>query len=373
MTRIIIAGLAILPFFVWPGMDTREPKYLLAAGICLLLGLLGLRTGIRPYRNPWALAFLAFAFLGFLLAPSTGILLSGVPAPSWVLQASWYALVFFLAHVAVANTVINIPLILRAMMWVGTAMSIYALLQRFGFEQFFTGPNLMCGTMGNPAVLAAFIAMIVPLALYLRARWQTGLMIVVVLLINSQVAYGALAVALLFLWGTHNRESRYFVIALGTLLVVGLVVGYFISPSVRSWDHGRFAVWGQVVTDIRTPLTPGGAAHSFTGFGLGAFPYLFHAQHPSAGLGEMFLEAHNDYVEILYNTGIVGLELLLLALGTFVKSCFPLDRLNAHLLASFLCIAVCAGGLFVWQNGAIVFYSVVVTGILAGRQYDPTS
>jgi hypothetical protein len=370
--NLIRFGLLTLPFFVWPGMDTREPKYLLAAGVCLLLGLLGLRSGIRPYRNPWALAFLAFVFLGYLLAPSVGILLSGVPAPSWILQASWYAVVFFLAHVAISHQTFSIPdihAIIDTAIVAGVVSAAYGILQHFGFEQFFTGPAMSCAGLGNPAVLASFLAMIVPLALYRRQRIVTVGLVLMVFFLDSQVAVGALVVALMFLWGTHNRESRYFVIGVGLLVVAILVIGYFTSPRIHGFvnDNGRFAVWGQVVTDIQTPLTPGGSAHSITGLGLGSFPYIFHAQHPKAGLGETFLEAHNDYAEILYNTGIVGLALFLLALWTFVRSCFPLDRLQAHLLASFVCVAVSAGGLFVWQNGAIVFYTIVITGLLVQK------
>jgi len=376
--KLVITGLLVLPFFVWPGMDTREPKYLLAAGVCLLLGLLGLQSGIRPYRNPWALGFLAFVFLGYLLAPSVGILLSGVPAPSWVLQAFLYVLVFFLAHVAIGNqsfTDADVNAVIDTAILASVISAAYGILQHFGFDQFFIGPAVSCAGLGNSAVLAAFLAMIVPLALYRRKLIVAWGLILTVVLLDSQVAMGALEVSLLFIWGTHNRESRYFVTGVGLLAVAILVIGYFASPRIHGFvnDKGRFAVWGQVVTDIRTPLTPGGSAHSITGYGLGSFPYIFHAQHPSAGLGEVFLQAHSEYFEILYNTGIVGLGLFLLTLWTFVKSCFPLDRLRSYLLASFLCVAVSAGGLFVWQNGAIIFYTIVVTGLLVRRTNAQTS
>jgi hypothetical protein len=373
--NILVFGLATIPFFVWSGMDTREPKYVLAAGICLVLGLLGIRSGLR-YRNIWLLAFLAFLPVNYILSPGVDIMVSGIKMPSWILQASWYVMCFFLAHAAISNANLNIPKILQTATWVGTVMAGYMLLQYFHFEQFFYGtPGAMCGTMGSTALSSAFVAMLVPLALYQRARWQAGLMIVAVLLVNSQIAYGALTVALLFLWGSQSRKCGVYVTIAGIVIGGSLVLGYFFVPWTHHFIGGgdRLLVWRQAVVDIHTPLTPGKAPYSITGLGLGSFHYLFHAQHPLAGYGEKFLEAHNDYVELLYNTGIVGLGLFLAAFWTFLRACFPLNRLRTHLFASFLCIAICAGGLFVWQNGAIIFYTLIITGLLTGRTNDTSS
>jgi hypothetical protein len=365
--KLVLIGLLVLPFFVWPGMDTREPKYLLAAALSLLVALWGLRAGIRPYRNPWALAFVAFAFLGFLLSPSIGIVVSGVPMASWVLQAFFYLLVFFLAHVVIAGAAIGIPRVLDTMILAGVVMSVYAFLQHLKMDQFFNPTYLIAGTLGNPDLLAPFLAMIVPIALYRRKTLVAVGLGTMVFFINSQVAYGAMVVSLLFLFGTRSVPARIVAVTVGALLASFLAFG---PGRAFVHDGGRFAVNAQVVRDLQNPIVLEGVAsrkYSLTGFGLGSFRYLFHVQHPIAEMGDTFVEAHNDYAEILYNTGVLGLGLFLVALLTFVRSCYPLDRLQAHLLASFVCIAVCAGGIFAWQNGAIIFYTLVITGMLVGR------
>lgn len=96
---------------------------------------------------------------------------------------------------------------------------------------------------------------------------------------------------------------------------------------------------------------------------MGAFRFVNPVRHP--GEKETFYEAHNDYVELLYNSGFIGLILFLGAIWRMVK--INLVRLNEYriaLLSSFLCIAINAGGLFVWQIAPIIFNTLVIAGLL---------
>jgi hypothetical protein len=149
-------------------------------------------------------------------------------------------------------------------------------------------------------------------------------------------------------------------------------IGYFKSAKIKSFvgDSGRFKVWSVIIKDVKNPMNANGQAikRSLTGFGLGSFRYLFHNQHKDLTPGEPFFEAHNEYLEVLYNTGIIGLGLFLMGIFFIIRQSFPLDRLNAHLLASFICVAVSAGGIFCLQNGAIVFYILTITGLLNKRE-----
>lgn len=374
-TQLICFGLFAIPFFIWQGYDSRQPKFFLAFFVSLLLGLYGARNGLRSYRNIWILAFLAFIPVSFLLAPQIDVKVAGVSIASWTLQAFCYLLVFFLAHWTISSVKVDIHRILRTIVLAGTIMAVYAIFQWFGFEQFFKGQSggtyATCGTFGTPVLLAPYLAMVIPIVLYLRKYIQAVLMIVVVFLCDSQIAYGSMIVSLMFLLGARNKRLRIAMLVIFVILLLVLSVGFFTSSKIHNFVGGgtgstRFPVWSQIVTDVKSPLPETNKKFALTGFGLGSFPYLFHIRHPVPG--NEFLEAHNDYLELFYNTGLIGLGLFLMGLGWFVRQCFPLDRLRRHLLASFLCIAIAAGGIFVWQNGAMIFYTLVVSGLLMRKE-----
>jgi len=173
----------------------------------------------------------------------------------------------------------------------------------------------------------------------------------------------------MFLVGAKSKKLMITMSSLFIILFLTLSIGFFTSNKIHNFIGGgtgstRFPVWSQIIKDVKNPVEGGSKQYSFTGYGLGSFRYLFHSQHPISEVGDNFLEAHNDYLELFYNTGLIGLGLFLMGLTFFIKQCFPLDRLSAHLLASFICVMVAAGGIFVLQQGTMIFYLLVITGLL---------
>lgn len=382
-TLLTSLGLAILPFFIWPGCDTRSPKLFMALVISLILGLYVIYKGyLKPYKNIWFLLFLLYIPLNYLLTPKIKLLIFGLPMPTfWVVQAYLIILIFFLAHIAFNGMQFTDKgkiIILKVMVWTGTIMAIYAIFQRLGFDQYWVTRydneiSKVGGTLGNRVILAPFLAMIVPLALYLKKYIQAILLIGVIFLCNSQIAYGALIVSLMFLLATKGKKLRITMISLFVALSLILSVGYFKSPQIKSFinDSYRFPIWNTIIQDIKTPrevVKDKKQQFALTGFGLGSFRYIFHTEHKNTTTPGMLLaEAHNDYLELLYNTGLIGLGLFLAGLVFLIKQFFPLDLLNAHLLTSLVCVLICAGGIFVLQNGAIIFYVLTIIGLVNRR------
>jgi len=376
---LICSALLITPFFIWSGFDTRQPKLLLALVFSLGLSLYAFSKGYyKPYKNIWILLFLAFIPINFIFAPQIENRIASVQMSSWVLEAFLYILIFFLAHAALSSYQFSDDdkdKILKIMVRVGAVMSLYAAAQWFGFDQFFKGQQggalQTCGTLGTPVLLSPFLAMIIPIALYFRKYIQSVLMLIVVFLCNSQVGCGAMIVSLIFLVGTKSKYLKFAMVSLFITLSLVLSIGFFTSSKIRSFvgegtGTTRFPVWSQIIKDVKNPVVMKDGEterYGITGYGLGSFRYLFHARNSNA-----FFEAHNDYLELFYNTGLIGLGLFLLGLGTFVKQCLPLDRLKAHLLASFICVMVAAGGIFVLQQGAYIFYILVLTGLLTNKE-----
>lgn len=377
MAKILInLGLAIIPFFIWVGSDTRQPKMILALIISLALSLFVLyKDGFKRYGNLWLLLLIGYIPLSFALAPDMIFDIKGIHSGClWYWKAYLFIVVFFMAHVAVSNigfVKYDINRILKIMCWAGFIMAIYSLLQKVGFEQFFgnrEGVNaIMTGTLGNVNILASFLVMIIPIALYSREYLKAIIMLLVVIVSSSQMAMGALLLSIIFLIGSKSKKLA--IITIISVISLGVIIGvsYNHSTKVRNFlaDNGRFGVWKQIYGDIKNPIDYGGVKKSFafTGYGIGSFRYLFHNNHEPYK-SEHFYEAHNEYLEFMYNTGIIGILLLFMSIWAFLKACFPLNSLKRCLISSLVSSIVCAIGMYVWQLGPTIFYTIILTGLL---------
>jgi hypothetical protein len=370
-------GLAITPFVVIPSLDTREPKMAIALVFALILGLVGIYQGLlKPFKNKYLLILLGFLFVNILLCPKPNIPYADMNIGSfWIWQPFTYILIFFLMLVTISSIQFSEAQkvkIFKVMSWVGLVMSVYAILQFFKIDQFYslssireaqlTPSGRIGGTLGNPTILAPFLVMIIPICLYLKKYWFAGIIGIVVLLTQSQVAIGAMIVSLVFLQSLKDKKTAIRIGVLSLILLVLSVTAYFQNDKVKSFvgDSGRFAQWQQIIKDVNSPLIKEfKVSYPYTGRGIGSFKYIYHLKNKN-----IFHQAHNEYLEVFYNTGLIGLGLFLMFLWTIIKGDFFQDRERKFLLTSFIGIAVCAGGTFVWQLGSHLFYTVVILGLL---------
>jgi len=254
------------------------------------------------------------------------------------------------------------------------------ILQYFGIDQFFYLRDLpisslppsarVGGTMGHPTIVAPFVAMIIPLALYFKKYLFAVLMIVAVIMTKSCVAIIALILSLLFILSLKNRFLMVGIILISILTGVLVRDLYICNPKIKKFinvsSSGRLNVWKLAFSDITKPLDKEkGNAYPLTGFSPGTFYYLFHIRH-SDGVWD-FLQAHNEYLELMYDTGIVGLCLFLCVLINLIwKNILDgLNRYRQYLLFSLVYISICAGGTFVWHIAPIIIYSGIIAGFLA--------
>lgn len=369
INKLIGLGLATIPFIWWSGYDTREPKMFLALVFALVLGLLVLYKEKVSLKNPFLLGFMAFLALSYKFIPK--ITINNLPSNFWFWKCIVFIGVFFLMFVGIASIKFSkedIRKILTVMVWVGFVMSLYALCQFFGLHQFFIGatergdflhiPSAMVGgTLGNPTILSPFIAMIIPLAIYLRKYLVAVVMILAVLATQSSLAIAAMVVSLLFL--LYTKQGRKYPAIL--LLIIFCCLCFFALKSGKISGSGRFLEWPKIIQNVISPVD--GKEYSYTGYGMGSFPYIYAVR-----TGSIWAKAHNEYLELFSNTGIVGLSLFLLAIGYMfyinLGDFFARNRLIISLLSSFICIALCAGGTFIFQTGATIYYTIVIAGLL---------
>lgn len=195
----------------------------------------------------------------------------------------------------------------------GAGLGVYALLQTQGGVGVLMVPQLErpIATFGNPIFLAAFLVSSACAAAGLAVEdvRRRGLWAVVALLAlagawttQTRAAFAALAVVLT-LWALATLEGRRRWAVLGGLGLAALGAVWFFRT--RQFTHGL--IWRDTLSLWM--------AHPFLGCGLGRFHIEFPA-FASPALRAMWPEskviinfAHNEYLQVLAETGVVGLAL----------------------------------------------------------------
>lgn len=364
--------------------DTRIGKEFITLGLSLAIGLFGIFSqGAKPFRNKCILLFILFGFISIGNAPAFTTEVYGKDFTGiWGYKPMFQYLVYFLFLLAIYSyewTQGEIERVFKTIMWVGAIIGGYMILQSMKAEQFFIVkpwsmtlgvevPNI-CGTLGQPTLAGAFIAICLPFAYYFRNYLAMGVMLLAIFLTKSDFAYlsvGCGAFLLLF------RNRKHFFYAVSVVLIAFLVfsVGFIAkNPSMRTkiQDNGRFEVWGDTVKDISsTPIPENSQKHSFLGFGPGSFGIIFPYVHQST-----WDKTHNEPLQLLYEHGFIGLFLFLLLVGGFLLYFFKNSTSDEefYLSIAFISSLILALGTFVYQLPAHQFYLVLIVGLIMHFQY----
>ena len=380
MDKLIGLALIVIPFISIKTQDIRELKGALAFVIMMVLGLLAIYSGkIKPFKNKWALVLVGFVWINIMLSPSSGLKFAGMELMQfWSWKPLCYLIAYLLGIIAIASDDrINVRFILKTMVWVGFIMSCFTILQSCWLDQFFGATGAIHeqwnigGTLGHPTFVGSFVAMIIPLAFYLRKKSMAYVMIATVLITQSQVAIGAMIIGLSLYFACKGRKQLIGVIVCLIAISIGTAYLAYNKPGYIT-SSGRFNEWKRIIDDVKSPIRAGEefGKYPITGRGLGSFYYTYHVIHSKVNQPCRLFQAHNEYLEWLYNCGIVGLVLLLLAIAHIYKKNFLKNEYRTALLSSFTCIAVCAGGLYVWQLGATMYFTAVIVGLLHSEVED---
>ncbi len=321
---------------------------------------------LKYYRtplDPWLLLYFFSALLYYYLSDHRP-----------VAQSEFERMVFSVGAFAVAVQVCSGergPLF-RA--WVcggwlaGAALaSFYGILQKTGGVGRIQVPQMdrVFSTFGNPIFLAAFLIITLPwaIALFFRCRrsWVRGLVGLAVLLgltalflTRTRAAFmalplsGAGAFLLMdywqdWLWSRGLRARK----RLLAILVAALIAGHFtligthpvyqrmISGSLEAIHASRLTSTQETHTAIWKDVLRMWRAHPIFGTGYGTFHIEF-PQYASEDLKRIFPQkerivndAHNEYLQILAETGLAGFAVFILMLGAFYR--FALRHLRTSL------------------------------------------
>ena len=390
INNLLCFGLVFIPFYelittlFLPAQsiaffDTRFPKECVAFSIALAIILIGIYKGpIKPLKNIWLVLFIGFLVVNINKAPVMPIDLGQFDISNfWVWQPFLNIIVYFFMLVVVASqdwTELNGKKIFNIMAWSGFIMSLYIFLQRAGFDQIFyvrsseivqgTAVPELVGTLGAPSLVAPFLAICLVPALFIKKFIFAVSMAVAVFMIHSEFVIGGTIVALIVFYGFRNKKILFSLLFLAIFAVCTLyLIGKEDGRQYIFQDNGRFPVWSEIVTDLSSPLSmKDHRKYGMTGFGLGSYQYLFHVKHVS-----VWREAHNEYLELAYCTGIIGLGLFAAALGATLLVSFDQAKVNDQALVLMAVLSVLyfiAAGTFIWHLAVYQFYTIVVVGMI---------
>lgn len=242
----------------------------------------------------------------------------------------------------------------RALVGAALLQGAYMLVQKAGYNPIWewgvrapAEPSLI-GLLGNPVFASSWLAIVAPLASW----WVGGLLLVPIVLSKSVTPLAAVMVGLAVRW--RHRIPLWFTLGCGSLSVIALL-------HVKGWTGGtiRLAVWRILAEDWLS----GGSPVWLTGWGLGAFqrrlidPQVTDPWLRAVSVHEIFAQAHNDYLQWLYTTGLVGL---------FVAIGWLRSHWRAVLArpwgASLAVLAVLALTQFPLHHTALALLAVVIVG-----------
>ncbi len=387
------------PFLIIPGFDMRTPKEVIGLMLALSCILIALFHGeIKRYRNYWVLAFIGFMYVGILLAPDfreyalafvtrgqVNLLLNRSVAELWMFKSFSYILIYILFMIVVVSREFEkkeILMITFLMALCGFLMSGYVLIQRAGLDQFFSIIPLSVdhtiaglptpeigGFLGQATVVAPFIAMTVPLALYLKKYIWVIVMVLAICFTVSKVGMVSVGAGLMFyLFFSTRKYYKAIATVLILVLIVPVVIGLFafggMDKVVAYCEHqssGRVGAW----VDIWQSFSEGynGKKFTITGMGAGSFRQWFSVLY-----NNKWWQAHCDPLEALINFGIAGMCLLLLAIRKFCWKVFKnKNELIVAFTASAFTIVLSSFGTFSLQIAPNIIYLLIILGLLQNK------
>jgi hypothetical protein len=372
--------LTVTPFLTLIDYDSRSPKtvFLMACLSVLCIWSLYLGNKLERISNKWLAVFFCLLPLNIWLAPK--LLMEGtnlIASFSYLFHTSMQMLLCLFGYLSIRNywKETKDENIFKIMVWSGFVMSLYVILQIFGYDQFqyvkdglylgnksildmwmvFDSPRSIGGTLGNPTIVSPFIGMVIPLALRDKKYIKAVLMLLAVLSSMSMVAIGGLVIAsCVWVACRYKQHLRYIIIA-------GLAVcclGVFGAKKVGVFnDNGRLEQWKEIYSFHKSEFIDGtNKSYQLTGIGVGAFRHTYPIMKKND-----FHQAHNEYLEILVTMGLFGLIAFMMFLFTWFRS--NRDKCP-YLLSSLVYICACAFGTFVWQIAPIALYTITITAIM---------
>lgn len=223
----------------------------------------------------------------------------------------------------------------------------YCVLQYLKLDEFLKGLSShdeLVGTIGNSSHLAGYLAIVQPIFFYKRGIIPLILLWLVILLTGSAsgvfVGFGVI-----LFWLLLKKQYKYVIVTGVTGLVILLIMLHlfprFLNP------ENRYGMWKAVFNIFKDK--------AITGFGLGSFGVMKIQLLPETSI---WRHTHNEFYQIAFETGIIGLGLVVWCIWEYFKEGFKLIKSNTCLVLLTMFFGICLLSLFsfplhLWQISAI--------------------
>lgn len=387
MSNIIVAMLSVVMFYdalvmlLLPssvqfilGTDGSAARFIVEFMGLAVAGWMMVHGGLRPLKNKWMAVFILLVVVSHFHSPNINFESYFLPKDMAIYnyKPMFELLVFFLMFLGVSNLSLSsddVKRINKSFCWMAVIYSGYIILQRLGIDQWYTvvGEQVHLtrhaeagGFISQPVFAGAFLALCFPFAIKNKKHWMTALIFVGAFLTGNRSCIFAMVVCALLMNRYWMRVGKLMVIAYCLMLVAALAVFWnWEQMTVYFNESGRLPNWKNLLLDFIHPNFPGLHDHHYiiTGHGIGAFPVIFPFYHHSD-----FFQAHNEFLEILYGTGLAGITITFLMIKDFFKQ-VSVEPVRIGLFA----IGICALTNPVLHIPQLAF----ITTFLLGMLYNP--
>lgn len=352
----ILLSLLLFCIPVFPDVKIARPKLLLIeVGLSCLVASWLLAAFVKaklfvrriPIAGP-LFCYVATAVIYFSLAPNR-------PVAAGELTRIILSLLAFIAITHAITGHRDRAIVVSGYLAGSFLAILYGILQHYGGFWIVVVPpqTRIASTFGNPIFFAAYLVVMLPLALglflSLKKTVSRGLTVLLLAggtyaLLHTQtraafIGFAVSGIVFAFL-SLKSRSSR----TIFTLLFIAVTVGA-VAAGNGIWhrEQAHFLIW-------RDSLAMW-LAHPWTGTGLGTF-HLSFPLYASEELKQLWPpgkfivnDAHNEFLQVLTETGIIGLGLYLWLLVAFFRSAAAIaaERSGRERYLIYGCIASCAG------------------------------
>ena len=237
------------------------------------------------------------------------------------------------------------------------------------------------GCFFNPSILAlflvlSFLAGICSFKKEFSIGWKVCwllnfiLLLYGILAINSRASWIALVMGIL--WKAVRQKYRYlnslsFILLFG-LLLIGIYAGYRMRPdSVQ----GRFLIWQVIGSNLPDALWWGQGSLETLYMPLQAEWFREHSVSDYANVAGNNVYAFNEFLRILFETGIVGFILFVLLIFTGCRYSFRGNQKSRNAGSVFLSILGFGFFSYPFSIGLIITIAVAALAVIAGNVSSP--
>ena len=302
---------------IWPMAPNDvfwKPKEIVfIVGALALIQTIFLNRSVITFKNKYLTAVSLYVTVLFAYYFLCSLLSKNLTVNVWNLLPSlnaMLAVLLIVALVKVTNSLDDWLKLTKTLSALSVCVACYAIFQYFGFDTFsvkMLHSNPIFTVFGNTFLTACFLSITAPFLLVYESKTHKvcfAIVLLAILLCDSLMGMIAISTSTVL----YYLLLRKWKVVLGVLSLIAVCI-YWFSPThnIVFFDPIRWALWTDVINQIKES--------TLIGNGLGSFALQDWTNNITSSNTHA---AHNDFLQLWYEGGIV----LLVLLGFYFKDLF---------------------------------------------------